>query len=141
VPRLFVTARLTIPDSELVLSFARSRGPGGQHVNKVESKVELRWAPAASAALTGADRDRVLAKLAWRITSSGDLIVTSERTRDQSRNRADARQKLAALVAWALSRPKPRQRTRPSRAARERRLRDKKRRAQVKRGRGRADDK
>ena len=133
---LVVNERVTIPGSELTESFARSGGPGGQNVNKVNSKAELRWSPGASAVLDDRDRERVLAALGGRLTAAGELVVTSERTRDQARNREDARAKLADLVRAALCRPKRRRPTRPSRASRERRLSDKKRRAETKRNRG-----
>jgi len=112
---LVVKNGLIIPAREVRVSFARSGGPGGQNVNKVETKVELRWKPARSSALGAEERERV------RLTSEGDLIVTSERTRDQVRNRADAAAKLARLVAWALERPKPRRPTKPTRQSVERR--------------------
>jgi ribosome-associated protein len=135
VDDVLVSARITIPARELAERFARSRGPGGQHVNKTESKVELRWRPAESRAIDGDDRSWLLARLARRLTSDGDLVVTSERTRDQARNREDARTKLAAIVRAALARPRPRKRTRPSRGAVERRIEGKKRRSRVKRAR------
>ncbi len=132
---LLVNERLTIPDAELRVAFSRSSGPGGQNVNKVESKVELRWCPGESDVLSESDRARLLERLASRLTNEGDLIVTSSHTRDQIRNREDAEQKLAELVRTALHRPKRRRPTRPSRGARERRIQGKKRRGQVKRNR------
>lgn len=135
-----VSPRLTIPADELSIGFARSGGPGGQNVNKVSSKVDLRWTPATSRALTPADRDWLLVKLGGRLTTAGELIVTSEKTRDQLVNRADAEEKLAAIVRTALARPKPRRPTRPSRGAKERRIQAKKGRAVVKSGRGRVKD-
>lgn len=122
---LFVTPRLTIPAGELEISFARSGGPGGQNVNKVASKVDLRWSPATSAALGEDDRAWLLQKLRSRLTTDGTLIVTSTATRDQIANRADAMSKLALIVAAALDRPKPRKPTRPSKGAKRRRLADK----------------
>ena len=121
-----VNERLTIPAAELRVSFARSGGPGGQNVNKVESKVELRWRPVETTALDAAERDWLLARLAGKLTIDGDLVVTSSRTRDQVRNREDARAKLGRLVDTALRRPKRRRKTRPTRAAVEKRLRQKK---------------
>ncbi len=127
-----VTESLTIPGRELRVSFARSGGPGGQNVNKVETKVELRWRPGESSVLSDEDRARLLERLARRLTGDGDLIVSSSRTRDQARNREDARRRLAAIVAEALERPKKRRPTRPTREARRRRLEEKRRRAELK---------
>lgn len=129
---LFVTPRLTIPAGELLLSFARSGGPGGQNVNKVSSKVDLRWNPATSAALGEEDRAWLLQKLRNKLTSDGTLIVTSTATRDQIVNRADALSKLALIVAAALDRPKPRRPTKPSKGAKRRRLADKRRQSEKK---------
>ena len=135
---LIVTTRVSIPADELSLAFARSGGSGGQNVNKVSSKVELRWSPAESRALTPDDRAWLLGKLGGRLTTAGELIVVSEKTRDQIKNRGDAEDKLVAIVRAALVRPKPRRATKPSRGATERRLGAKKRRAEIKSGRGRA---
>jgi ribosome-associated protein len=135
---LVINPRVAIPAGELRYAFARSGGPGGQNVNKVSSKAEVRWTPADSAALTADDRAWLLAKLGGRLTTEGELIVVSDKTRDQIVNRADATEKLAALVREALVRPKPRRATKPSRGAKERRLGEKKRRAAIKSGRSRA---
>ncbi|HKE20018.1 MAG TPA: alternative ribosome rescue aminoacyl-tRNA hydrolase ArfB [Kofleriaceae bacterium] len=134
---LRIMQALVIPAAELSESFVRSAGPGGQNVNKVASKVELRWNPAASAALSDRDREWLLARLARHLTASGDLVVRSQLTRDQTRNRADARVRLADMVRAALRRPRRRVATRPTRGAVERRLTTKKRRAQTKRTRTR----
>ncbi|HTM21686.1 MAG TPA: alternative ribosome rescue aminoacyl-tRNA hydrolase ArfB [Kofleriaceae bacterium] len=139
-----IIGRLRIPGDELTIGFARSGGPGGQNVNKVETKVELRWRPAGSAALaplSDGERAWLLGRLRGRLTDGGELIVTSTLTRNQARNRADALDKLAAIVAAALRRPKPRRKTRPSRGAVERRIAAKKRRGRAKADRrGGADD-
>ncbi|MBE7452446.1 MAG: aminoacyl-tRNA hydrolase [Kofleriaceae bacterium] len=132
---LVVNARVTIPADELREAFVRSGGPGGQNVNKVASKVELRWTPATSLALTFDERTWVLQRLGGRLTLDGELIVTSDRYRDQPRNRADAAEKLAAIVRTALERPKPRRATRPSKGSKERRIAAKKRRGAIKSGR------
>ena len=130
-----------IPGDELSESFSRSAGPGGQNVNKVASKVELRWNPQTSRALGAADRAWLLERLADRITASGDLLVRSSLTRDQLRNRVDARERLAEMVRAALVRPRKRVATRPGRRAVERRISGKKRRGELKQSRrSRPDD-
>ena len=137
---LVVTPRVTIPAGELALAFARSGGPGGQNVNKVSSKVELRWNPTTSAALTDDDRAWLVQRLRSRLTSDGTLIVTSTATRDQGKNRDDATSKLALIVRAALDRPRPRRATRPSRTVKRRRLADKRHHAELKRSRSGRDD-
>jgi ribosome-associated protein len=136
---IIVTPRLTIPAGELEMSFARSGGPGGQNVNKVSSKVDLRWNPETSLALTLDDRARLLERLRNRLTTDGYLIVTSSATRDQIKNRDDAMAKLALVVRSALHREKPRKPTKPSRCAKRRRLDDKRRHSEKKSNR-RYDD-
>ena len=135
-----MTERIAIPAAELRVSFARSSGPGGQNVNKVETKVELRWRPAESSALNQRDREWLLRRLSSKLTADGDLIVTSSRTRDQNRNREDARTKMARLIAAALERPKRRRRTQPSGASVRRRLEEKKRRGRIKSARQQLED-
>ncbi len=137
---LVITPRITIPAGELAFSFARSGGPGGQNVNKVASKVELRWNPGTSSALSDEDRAWLLERLRNRLTSEGELIVTSTATRDQIKNRDDAAEKLALIVRTALERPKPRKATKPSRAAKRRRVADKRHHAAIKRSRRGGDD-
>ena len=124
-----ISETVTIPARELRISFARSGGPGGQNVNKVETKVELRWLAAGTSALSGDALEGLLQRLARRLTAEGELIVTSSRTREQSRNREDAQAKLAEIVREALRPPRARKRTRPPKQAKERRLREKKERA------------
>ena len=137
---IVVTSRLTIPGTELSIQFARSGGPGGQNVNKVSSKVDLRWNPATSSALGEDDRAWLLQQLRSRLTADGTLIVTSTKTRDQLQNRDDAASKLALIIRAALHRPKPRRATKPSRAAKRRRVADKRHHAEIKRQRRGADD-
>jgi ribosome-associated protein len=136
---IIVTPRLTIPAGELAIAFARSGGPGGQNVNKVSSKVELRWNPTTSTALSDYDRTWLLSRLGSRLTTDGTLIVTSTATRDQLKNRDDAASKLALIVRSALERPKTRHATKPTRGSKRRRVEDKRHRAQLKRDR-RGDD-
>ncbi|MDX2020112.1 MAG: alternative ribosome rescue aminoacyl-tRNA hydrolase ArfB [Deltaproteobacteria bacterium] len=132
---LFVTPNLTIPDDELSVAFARSAGPGGQNVNKVETQVELRWALSSSRALSDADKAWLLSRLASRLTNGGELLVTSSLTRSQLQNRQDATEKLVNILRVALVRPKRRRKTRPTRGSVERRLTEKKQRSDRKRSR------
>ena len=136
---IVVTPRLTIPAGELEWAFARSGGAGGQNVNKVSSKVDLRWNPQLSMALTFDDRTLLLERLRNRLTTDGYLIVTSSATRDQIKNRDDAMSKLALIVKSALHREKPRKPTKPSKGAKRRRLEDKRRHSEKKSNR-RFDD-
>jgi ribosome-associated protein len=132
---IVVSPRLTIPASELGIAFARSGGPGGQNVNKVSSKVELRWNPGASTAIAESDRAWLLERLASRLTTEGELIVTSTLTRDQLKNRDDASSKLSLIVRAALDRPKARRPTKPSKSAKRRRVEGKRHRAEIKKNR------
>jgi ribosome-associated protein len=129
-----VDARVSVPPQALEVTFVRSSGPGGQNVNKVSSKAELRVDLAAIQGLSEGARQR-LDKLARRRDRQGRWIVTSQRTRDQSRNLADATEKVRALVALSLVAPRRRRATRPSAASVERRLAGKRRRAERKRAR------
>ena len=132
-PGLRVDSGLTIPESELSWRFSRSSGPGGQGVNTADSRVELVWDVAASAALSPAQRDRLLDRLSGRIVD-GVLTIAASEHRAQLRNREAARLRLAELVADALRPPAPPRRpTRPSRGAKQRRLEAKKRRTDLKR--------
>jgi ribosome-associated protein len=137
---IVVSPRLVIPGDELAIAFARSGGPGGQNVNKVASKVELRWNVRASAVLRDDDRLWLLGRLSSRLTSDGTLIVTSTATRDQLKNREDAASKLALIVRAALERPKQRHATKPSRGSKRRRIADKRHRGEIKRGRSGHDE-
>jgi ribosome-associated protein len=129
-----VTRSITIPDDELRFTFTTSSGPGGQHANKASTRVEVTWNVDESK-LPDRTKERIRGRLRHRIDSSGTLRVGSERHRSQTRNREDALERLAALVANALKPEKKRTPTAPSRAARERRLSDKKHRAGIKRAR------
>lgn len=119
--------------------FTRSTGPGGQNVNKLSTRAELRLPLDALAPLIPADAvDRLRRKAGpSRLTDDGVLYIGSERTRHQARNLADARHRLAELIRAALPRPKPRKATKPSRGAKRRRLAAKRRRSEIKQGRGR----
>lgn len=127
-----------MPLREIEISFVRSSGAGGQNVNKVNSKAVLRWAVATSATLERGVRDRFLDRFASRVTLAGEVVISSDRYRDQGRNAADCVEKLRAMLAEVARPPRPRRPTRPGRAARERRLSDKKARGAVKRSRSEA---
>jgi ribosome-associated protein len=132
---LEINAQLRIPDSELQWSFVRSGGPGGQNVNKVASKAVLRWNATASPSLPEDIKLRLRAQQRNRITTEGDLIITSQRYRDQEQNKEDCLEKLQDMILRASLIPKPRKASKPSRASRERRLQVKRRRSAVKKGR------
>jgi ribosome-associated protein len=112
-----ITAFLTVLDSELEFTYVRSSGPGGQNVNKVSSKAVLRWNLLSSAGPSPEQRARMQTKLAGRLTQSGDLVVMSDRFRDQIKNREDCRNKLQELLAQSLFEPKKRKKTKPSRSS------------------------
>jgi ribosome-associated protein len=128
---------LVIPEGELVERFTRAGGPGGQGVNTTDSRVELRWAPGDSAALTDLQRARLRDRWAGRLVDGAVTVAASQR-RSQLQNRLAARARLAAMLAEALAPPPATRRaTRPSRAARQRRLETKRRRGELKSTRGR----
>src|ERR1700731_1369767 len=137
---LEITPLLQIPDSEFAWSFARSGGPGGQNVNKVASKAVMRWDIAVSSALPEEVKIRLALQQKRYFTLDGSLIITSQRYRDQERNREDCLEKLRAIILQALAVPKARKKTRPSRGAKRRRLQDKKQRSDVKQNRRRPNE-
>ena len=130
-----ITPQLRIPDGELQWSFVRSSGPGGQNVNKVASKAVLRRNLAGSASLPDPVKARFRAQQRNRITADGDLIVTSQRFRDQERNKEDCLEKLRDMILQATLIPKPRKPSKPGRAARERRLQVKRHHSEIKKNR------
>jgi ribosome-associated protein len=119
---------IRIPDQELEWSYVRSGGPGGQNVNKVATKAQLRWrASATVAAIPEPARARMQRHYPARFTTDGDVVIQSQKYREQERNRADCLDKLAAMIREALIEPTPRKKTRPGRGAQRRRLAAKKR--------------
>ncbi len=122
----------TIPPSELRFRTARSGGPGGQHVNKTSTKVEVLWNVARSESLSEAQRELLLAKLSSRIDVRGMLRVASTDSRSQLQNRETAVDRINEIVRMALRVPKPRKKTRTPKRAVERRLAQKKKRAETK---------
>jgi ribosome-associated protein len=132
---LQISPTLAIPDQELEERFVRSSGPGGQNVNKVSTAVELRFDVANSPSLPEAVRERLLARRDRRITDEGVLVLSAQRFRTQDRNREDARERLAAVIVAALTAPKKRVATKPTKGSKERRLGAKRERSSVKRHR------
>lgn len=126
---------IDLPDAEFVWSFVRSQGPGGQNVNKVNSKAVLRWNVRDSAAVPPGPKGRFVEKFANRIAQSGELILTSDRYRDQPKNVEDCREKLREMLLSVWPAPKMRRARRVSRGAKERRLRAKKEHSEKKAGR------
>lgn len=132
-----INDNLRIPHSELSFSATRSGGPGGQHVNKVSTSVTLAFDVAGSPSLSDWQRARVMAELATRISREGVLQVTAQDTRSQSANKELAVARFAELMAAALKPRKPRRKTRPTLASRQRRLDAKRSRSTLKKSRGR----
>src|SRR5260370_33422758 len=128
---LDINADIHIPDDELHWSFARSGGPGRQNVNKVASKAILRWDVAATSSLPEHVKQRLLAHQRKRITNEGELVLNSQRYRDQERNREDCLQKLREMILQAATLPKRRRPTKPTRGSRMDRVQEKRRRAGV----------
>ncbi len=137
---LRVTDQLSIPRDELTVRASRAGGAGGQHVNTLSTRIEVVWGVASSRALDEAQRSRLLAKLASRLDADGRVRVVSSARRSQRQNLEAAEDRLAELVRRALAVPKRRVATRPTRGSVERRLDEKRRRAERKRGRGAARD-
>ena len=130
---------MPLPDlsSEVTYTAARGSGPGGQHVNKANTKVELRWRLVSSAGFSDSEKVRLAAKLATRLTQDGELVLTDHSTRSQARNREAVTARFYAILEGALRREKPRRKTKPTNASKRRRLEGKRRRSEVKAGRGR----
>lgn len=133
---LIVNSRLTILAKELDVTAVRSSGPGGQNVNKVNSKVTLRWNPSLCEALPEAWRGRFVARYSGRINRQGELVLHSDRYRDQSRNLTDVRRKLAEMLVECQAAPKRRRPTLPTLGSKKRRLTSKRLKSEKKQNRG-----
>jgi ribosome-associated protein len=137
---LIVDDQHRIPAEELELSASRSSGPGGQHVNTTDSRIQVRWDVQRTLALTDEERERVAKRLASRLTQDGVLVLACDVHRSQRRNREEVLARLADLVRQALVRPRPRKPTAVPRSVREKRLQAKRARADLKRIRRRDQD-
>ncbi len=132
--------RIVLDEREIVERFVRSSGPGGQHVNKVATAVQLRYDLKHSRSIPDEVRTRLIRLAGNRVTSEGVLVLEARRFRSREKNRRDARERLLALIRKASAPPRPRRKTTPSQQSRERRLSDKRRHGEVKRKRGGVSD-
>ena len=132
---LTINSRIRVPHEEFQFTFARSGGPGGQNVNKVNSKAVLRWPVTQNLSLPVDVRQRFITRYKRRLTTEGELIITSRRYRDQGRNVSDCLEKLREMVTAVASRPVLRKATKPTRGSITRRLESKRKASQKKRSR------
>ncbi len=129
---LEITPKLFLDERELTFEFIRASGPGGQNVNKVATAVQLRFDAVRSASLPETVKSRLMKLAGRRMTGDGVLVIEAKKYRSQEQNRFDAIQRFRELVRKASEKPKPRRKTRPTKAAKEERLKSKKQRGEVK---------
>ncbi len=137
---LEINSDITIKTAEIRFDFVRSSGPGGQNVNKVASAVQLRFDIRNSTSIPDEIKQRLIKLAGKRVNSEAVLLIDARTSRSQSQNRAEALERLKALILKALHKPKPRRKTRPTAASKEKRLRSKKMRGNLKRLRGNVKD-
>ena len=137
---LYVNSKLTIDDALMTWSASRSSGPGGQNVNKVNSRVSLRFDMPACPAITDGWRRRFESRFGRVVLADGTVLLHSDASRDQRRNLEDARQRLASMLRASSAAERPRRATRPSRSSQRRRVENKRQHSEKKRGRGRRYD-
>ncbi len=137
---LKINENLSIPLQEISISAIRSRGAGGQNVNKVSSAIHIRFDVQASAAISDEDRERLLKVKDRRLSKDGVMVIKSQRYRSQDKNRSDALERLAEMIRTALVVEKPRRATKPSKKSRRKRLDEKTRRGRLKESRGKVSE-
>ncbi len=134
---LVVTEKVRIPYSEFVFTASRSSGPGGQNVNKVNSRIQLRWNPSASPSIEPDVAERFTKLAGKRMTKDGEVLITGQEHRDAPKNKADCLERLGELLQAAVVKPRVRKVTKPSRGSKERRLKEKRQRSETKQSRQR----
>ncbi len=134
---LVVTEKVRIPYSEFVFTASRSSGPGGQNVNKVNSRIQLRWNPSASPSIEPDVAERFTKLAGKRMTKDGEVLFTGQEHRDAPKNKADCLERLGELLQAAVVKPRVRKVTKPSRGSKERRLKEKRQRSETKQSRQR----
>ncbi len=137
---LRINSEIAISDNEISFGFSRSSGPGGQNVNKVSTAVQLRFDITDSPSLPDDVKKRLIKLAGNRVTGDGILLIDARRSRSQSQNREDALERLKSLILKALHKPKPRKKTKPTAASKEKRLRQKKARSKLKDSRKRVNE-